>query len=463
MTLQDMRSQFAANETEYSGILAQGDAVSAEDLARAEELIGSNETLRQQIEATPSASALSARAEQLVKFGSTSSGNVTHLAPPSGNQPRTFSVPATVRQTRVLNFQDREGSPAAARAYAFGQWVLSTLNRPSSRAWCREHGLELVTVDGADRVTNLGHNEIVNTSGGFLVPSPLENDLIDLREKFGVARQLCRNRSMTADTLSIPRRTSGLTAYWVQDEDAITESTKGWDRVNLVAKKIGVLAKISSELNEDAIIDVGDDLAREIAYAFAGMEDDCLFNGDGSSTYGGIQGCRDKLTSIDGAGTDSAGLLVATGNTSWGALTLTNFNNTKALLPEYAVNGGGRVVWVCSQQFWAAAMERVALAAGGITDAMIAAGTQRRFLGYDVVIAQKMPTATASGQVCALLGNFSLGVAFGDRRMTTLLASEHAYFANDQIGIRGTERFDINVHDIGTSTVPGPIVGIQTA
>jgi hypothetical protein len=32
----------------------------------------------------------------------------------------------------------------------------------------------------------------------------------------------------------------------------------------------------------------------------------------------------------------------------------------------------------------------------------------------------------------------------------------------DQIGVRGTERFDIVVHDYGSNSAAGPIVGLET-
>jgi hypothetical protein len=65
----------------------------------------------------------------------------------------------------------------------------------------------------------------------------------------------------------------------------------------------------------------------------------------------------------------------------------------------------------------------------------------------------------------------------GDRRQTTIHMSEHALnaFEQDEIVIRGTERFDIVVHDVGDPTAAagparsaqagntaGTIVGLMT-
>jgi len=48
----------------------------------------------------------------------------------------------------------------------------------------------------------------------------------------------------------------------------------------------------------------------------------------------------------------------------------------------------------------------------------------------------------------------------GERRGITIKRSDHRYFENDQIGILGTERFDVNVHDMGDTVVAGPLVSL---
>ena len=45
----------------------------------------------------------------------------------------------------------------------------------------------------------------------------------------------------------------------------------------------------------------------------------------------------------------------------------------------------------------------------------------------------------------------------------TLAYSTDYKFAEDQIAIKGTERIDIVVHDVGDTTVGGPVVGLVTA
>src|SRR5690349_3163075 len=100
-----------------------------------------------------------------------------------------------------------------------------------------------------------------------------------------------------------------------------------------------VLTKYSNELNEDAVLNIGDDLAGEIAYAFALKEDQCGFIGDGGSAYGGITGVAPALKNVDGTVANVAGLTVATGTgygSSYGSIVIGDFNKVVANLPEYA-------------------------------------------------------------------------------------------------------------------------------
>lgn len=388
-------------------------------------------------------------------------------SPANGGSHRS-GLPDGVRiRSRVTSFKSDENGSKELKAYRFGQFLRATIRRdPRALRYCAEHGIELQFVDDAGQNIRAA-TEGINVDGGFLVPEEFDNDLIDLREKYGVFRQFARNRTMTRDTKRIPRRTGGLTAYFVGENTAVTESQKGWDQVNLTAKKLMVLTKYSSELDEDSIIDMGNDLAREIAYAFALKEDQSGFNGDGSSTYGGMVGVRTAFTALSGTIANIAGLVVGAGN-AYSELTLANFTDLVGRLPQYAAERDPR--WFVHRQFYWSVMVPKLLAEGGVTLAEISRmGDQLPFLGYPVTFSQVMPSADANSQVCALFGSLDLSSSFGDRRETTIASSTHLNFAEDEIAIRGTERFDIVNHDVGNASataalrVPGPIVGLITA
>lgn len=380
-----------------------------------------------------------------------------------GIQPQNVQLARSLpRYGTLKNFT---GEDAAERAHRFGQWILGVRGLAAGLSdqgafkraaeFCRSNGIVLRAM-----------SEGVNESGGFLVPEEFGNDLIDLRELYGVFRRSAKMVPMASDTRSDPRRTGGLTAYFAGEGDAMTASDKAWDRVELTAKKLYAFSRYSNELNEDAVINMGDDLAGEIAYAFAVKEDGCGFIGDGTSTYGGMQGVCTKIKGLHATIANIAGLVVGAGN-AYSELVLTDFEAVAAKLPVYADTP--RAKWYCHKSVYWNVMAKLALAAGGVTGSEIEGARTKRFLGYDVEFVQVMPSVEANSQVCALLGDLSLAASFGSRRDTTIAISEHSRFANDQLEIRGTERFDINVHDVGNASataglrVPGPIVGLITA
>ncbi len=346
------------------------------------------------------------------------------------------------RYAKLRHFKSEED------AYRSGMFLRSILYRDEKAAdWCRENG---VAVQRAAQV------EGTNTLGGYLVPEEFSSAIIDLREQFGVFRQWARVIPMGRDTITVPRRTGGLTARAVGENAEITESNKTWDQVSLTARKWGVLVKYSTELAEDAVISIADDLAGEIAYAFATAEDDAGFNGDGTSTHHGIVGVVKKFED----GTAWKGKITAAStNDTFAEINATDVATVMAALPQYAL-GGAR--FYCSQPAFQLVFGRLAQAAGGNTIDTVSGAVRASYLGYPIVISQKMPTSTGdlSGKVMLLFGDMRMAATMGDRRGISIMTSTERYFELDQIGIKGTERFDINVHDIGNTSDAGPLVAL---
>jgi HK97 family phage major capsid protein len=341
-----------------------------------------------------------------------------------------------------------KGDNSEEKAFLAGMFFIGALLKDNKAiGWCKSHGIDM------DFRAALGENQ--NQLGGVLVPEEVEQTVIDLREKYGVARQECKVTPMMSDTKTVPRRTGGLTAYFVDENPSsgITESDKNWDNIRLVARTLATLTRYSMQLSEDAIISVGDDLTTEIAYAFALKEDQCLFLGDGTSTYGKIYG----VPSI------AAGSVVtaATGNTAFSTLDLADFESMVGKLPQYAE---ANAKWYISKAGWAASMLRLIDAGGGNTWRDLANGKRELvFLGYPVVISQVM-NSTLSAQVnatnVALFGDMQMAATLGNRRGLSVFPSEHRYMEYNQIGVRGMERFDINFHERGDATNAGAMISM---
>lgn len=334
-------------------------------------------------------------------------------------------------------------------AYKVGMWIRATIyGDGNSQEWCRKNGI-------GPRSALAGG---VNTSGGALIPDEFERSIIDLREQYGLFRRICRVSPMGSDTLNVPRRVGGLSAYFVGENQAGTESDASWDNVQLVAKKLMVLTRMSSEVSEDAIIDLADTLSQEIAYAFAVKEDTVGLTGTGLSTDGGIVGVLVKA--IDASHTKAKVTASGAGNScdSLSEITADHLLDMMAAVPKYAKPGA---TWLCSPSAEELVFNAIKVAGGGNTRDLLAQSDMPRFLGYPIEVSPVMPddpTADYSGAVMIGFGNLRMAATLGDRRGIRVGLSNDRYWENDQIGIKGSERFDINVHDLGSTTVKSPFV-----
>lgn len=364
--------------------------------------------------------------------------------------------------------QSFKGKDAAINAYKVGMWLAATLcNSSFAKNFCRTHGLmtERVELDPQD-IQSL-HQEGVNALGGYLVFDEMENTIIRLVEEFGLARRIMKVVPMISDVNIRPRRTGGVIANFVGEGAQISQSTGSWDNVKLVAKKLAAIAVASNELISDAIISIADELIREIALAFATKEDETAFQGDGTSTYGGIVGIVQKLSTINGVD-DGGGLVLAAGNT-FADVTDANLVKMIGQVPNFP---GLRPEWICSKPFWAQVMIRLIRATGGATMAEFEGKQRLMYAGYPVNWTSgtvAMPVSDANSQINCLFGDIKMAAMFGDRAgimiatTTDANVGDTSMFDTDSFAIRGIERFDINAHDLGTATAAGPMVGLISA
>jgi HK97 family phage major capsid protein len=360
--------------------------------------------------------------------------------------PRGLSAVANVddkpwERARVYS-AGRKAFSSKEMAWKFGTWCLATLGHKKSVENCKNFGIAIKA-----------HTEGVNSQGGFLVPDEMAAELVTLREQYGVFRRNAKIYRMTSDTLRIPRKNTGLTAYWVGEAIAATESTMGFDNVQLVAKKLTALTTVSNELLEDSIIDLASDVANEIAYQFAFKEDDAGFNGDGTSTYGGVVGLNTALS-------DATYQISDGGQTAYSGVTVAEVSGGFKKLPQWAYQRGNVKIY-CSRAAYSGVFERLALSAGGVTAAEMTAGIREpRFFGYPVEYTQVIPATESGGAVFAYIGDLSQACYLGDRRATSIAFSDSALnaFEQDERVVRGTERVDIVCANVGSSSASGAMI-----
>jgi HK97 family phage major capsid protein len=83
--------------------------------------------------------------------------------------------------------------------------------------------------------------------------------------------------------------------------------------------------------------------------------------------------------------------------------------------------------------------------------------------GYPVEFVQVMRKSYTADTIQCLFGDLAMAAYFGDRRQTSIAFSDSALnaFEQDEIAVRGTERFDIKVANLGDATDAGPIVALK--
>lgn len=347
-------------------------------------------------------------------------------------------------------------------------------NFPNAKR-AKEFGLFVMAVSEAGQLSekarmvldksNKALAEAVNSTGGALVPDIFIPTYIALKERYGVFRRNARVVPMASDRQSWPMLDGDITVYFPGEGGTISASNPTFKSVQLVAKKGCALTAISSELEEDSAVAIGEILIDCFARGSAKAEDQAGFLGDGTSTYWGFTGLAGALRAVDGTIGNIKSLNVASGN-AYSEIVLPDFDEIVGLYPDYADDD--RTQWYMHKYFYWTVIRPLMLAYSTNIPTIgvpqdVAAGRQREFLGYNVEMSSVMPKTEANSQICAILGNLPMGCYLGDRRAMRIDRSRDVYFTTDQIGIRLTWRFAINCFGVGDTTDPGPIMALITA
>jgi HK97 family phage major capsid protein len=284
--------------------------------------------------------------------------------------------------------------------------------------------------------------------------------VIRLVETYGTFPPAAESVTMARDTMIVPKRITGTTAYFVGEGSAVTESEPTYANVSLVAKKLAVSCRMSTEVVEDAFVSIADSVAQEFSTSLAYKIDLCGWLGDGTqATYGGINGIVNKIN--DGSYTASVHSAIG-GNTSFETLDIEDFLGAMGKLPIYARAGAA---WYVSPAGYAASIARLKYAAGGNTVENVGAGTGETFLGYPVRLVHVMNSTLGAdaGKVKVLFGNLGLSSIYARRRDFSVRLFDQVYATTDQLLLQGTMRFDINHHSLGNASEAGPVIALKTA
>lgn len=300
-----------------------------------------------------------------------------------------------------------------------------------------------------------------NAGGGALVPEELRDWLIQRIGRYGKFRKNTTIVPMSSSRLMVPKIETDLTIYCPEEGGELTSSDPTFSQVTLTPKTLIALVKVSSELEEDAVIALGEIVGISLARSMAKKEDLIGFLGDGTQTYFGMTGITGAIKNIDSSLSSIAGVKVGSGN-AYSELTLGDFEGTVAILPE---DFDEDAKWYMSKKFYWNVVHPLAVSAGVANIYDVLSDRKARYLlGYEVEFVSCMPSTEANDQLCAFLGDLGSGSYLGQRLDVILeMNTGGVYFGSNQIGLRGKQRIDVNVFEVGDTSDPGAIVALATA
>jgi len=341
------------------------------------------------------------------------------------------------------------------RAYGFGCWlvknVLSRVPDVSARV-----------VDYASK----GYGNFLSrqkqyltfptAAGGALTGTQFAADIIQQIDEFGTFSRSVEVVEVTETRYSRPRARGYLEVEYPEEGKPSGTTTQTWDNVTLLPKTGRTIVKWSREINEDAMANLGDHTARELARGFARREDLNGFLGDGTREYGWVHGLIPQFGDT-AADTDRS---VVGGDTT-SAHTMPILHAAMAKLATWAMPGAA---WHCTPQTAALVFDRLAAAQGGVTWAeTMRYGYVRTFLGLPIITNNVMNRNNNTGGdvVDIVLGDLREAATLGRRKELTIELSDQRYWDEHNIAMKGVIRHDIHVHNAGADNgEPGPVVAI---
>lgn len=353
------------------------------------------------------------------------------------------------RQLKRMYQTISAGNGAVDTGGRFGIWA--TEEQAKTFGYCAMAAL-------GKRFKDMG--EITQVGGGVLVPDQTSSRLIDLLPKYGKFRANTTVFPMESASTVVPRITSDLTVYVPGEGGPITPSDGTMGSVRMTPKTWAALCAVSNELEEDSVTALGVILGISITRSMAKNEDLCGFLGDGSATYFSHKGIVGEFMSISNTISEIAGLKVASGN-AYSEITLQDFEDTAALLPSEFDDAAK---WYVNKRFYHKVMKKLANTTGVASMLDILSDKKTRaFLEYPVEFVPCLPYVEGNSQICAILGDLSMGSYIGQRKELTIEKNDSVYFASNRMAVRGIERIDMAIFGCGNTSAPGPIVGLITA
>jgi len=333
-------------------------------------------------------------------------------------------------------------------AYKAGMWIKGHLRGDAeAKRWCQDYGVEA-----------RAQGSTGSTTGSAFVPDILSNQVLRLVNEDSVFASNATPVTMPSDVVLVPRRTGGATAYWVNENTAITDSDPTHSQITLTAKKVTAATKVATELFEDSVVSIADMLATELAYTLTQAVETVAFNGN-SGNAPSVAGILTSNGILKNSSADYAASLVTAAGDTPDEITKANLLTMMGTMPSHSRQGAA---WIVSPYVFATCFQALDAAQGGSVG--LAQGLGLTFMGYPVLLSHQCEsTGDLTGKVMALFANLRNAAHFGVRRGLEIASSDQVAFLSDQVVVRATMRCAISWSELGSDTVAGPVIALKGA
>lgn len=280
------------------------------------------------------------------------------------------------------------------------------------------------------------------STGGFLVPTEVSDELIQMREARGVLRNLLSSSPISTTELQVTAQDSGLAVAWQAEFSEKIRSDLSFSEFTVNVFTAAGLAVASNQLLRDSRFSLDSLINADFAKRFVALEEIAFLNGSGSGQPRGIRNTA-GVESIPLKSTDVTALLDAI---------------TDAITSVYEDYFGAPDAIVMHPRTWArivkareATSPSTYLIGAGSTafgrrgnDSLPGYGSGQlprgELFGVPVYTTPNVPTNLGPGtnESAVFVANFSEGLIL-DREGVTTARSEHVYFTSNQTVFRAEE------------------------
>lgn len=371
---------------------------------------------------------------------------------PSGNNVATSSVTVKSRPYKGKAFK-QYGSEAEKAAYRAGASIAALLGDDRAKNFCKDNG-----IDFRRKEQYTGDDAL----GGFLVVPELEAAVAYYREERGVGRSMMEVKTGSTERVERNRNLGGTNVLPLGEGQTYTASDVKFDRVGVTAKKFGALTKATLEITEDAYTSLAEEIAKDHGFAHAVKEDQCVFLGDGTSTYNGLVGINETFKALvtaaggtfttDGHKSYAAGIQVASGATV-ASITVSDLIKMQSKVATFP---GMTNRFYIPSQIWYGQISPLITGVAGNTTTQIVDGLPRTFLnGFEVVFTDELYTPILSAEnnaFVAFFGDATQAGLFYDRLGLSITPSEEAGYLSDELFWKSTARYGLNWWNVGNAS-----------